>query len=198
MSRDPESSRFAIIMAVWKLIAHGGIEAVTFRRVAEQAGVSVGRVQHHFGTREQLVRAACHEMIEGSHASYHELPTDPIVRLEHIVTHAIPDSPATRFGTSVWYAYLAKSVDDAEIGELLVQTKRGTEDECVALIEQVRAGAAGDTGAAGVGDARTLARRLLALADGLALRVLVGDLPGDEARELLAAELAALKPADPG
>ena len=42
MSRDPESSRFAIIMAVWKLIAHGGIEAVTFRRVAEQAGVSVG------------------------------------------------------------------------------------------------------------------------------------------------------------
>ena len=58
-------------------------------------------------------------MIEGSHASYQELPTDPIVRLEHIVTHAIPDSPATRFGTSVWYAYLAKSVDDAEIGELL-------------------------------------------------------------------------------
>ena len=49
-----------------------------------------------------------------------------------------------------------------------------------------------------MGDARTLARRLLALADGLALRVLVGDLPGDEARELLAAELAALKPADPG
>ena len=83
--QDSDASRSEIIKAVWILIAHGGIEGVTFRRVAEQAGVSVGRVQHHFGTRDSLVRAACIAMIDGAHATYEELPSDPITRLRHIV-----------------------------------------------------------------------------------------------------------------
>ncbi len=187
MVRDSEASRVTIVVAVWHLIAHGGIEAVTFRRVAEQAGVSVGRVQHHFGSRDQLVREACVAMVEGAAARYRELPGDPYERLEHILTHAVPDSPEVRFGTSVWYAYLAKAVDDELICELLARTKRGAEDECVALLEAARWHQAVGGGA----DPRLLARRLLALADGLALRVLVGDLSGAEARQLLAAELSA-------
>lgn len=177
--QDSDASRSEIIKAVWILIAHGGIEGVTFRRVAEQAGVSVGRVQHHFGTRDSLVRAACIAMIDGAHATYEELPSDPITRLRHIVLHAVPDTPHTRFGTSVWYAYLAKSVDDPAIGRLLAETKRGTEDECVRLLGPRP-------------EAAPIARRLLALADGLAVRVLVGDLSGAEAREALATELAVL------
>ncbi|TBT95132.1 TetR family transcriptional regulator [Propioniciclava tarda] len=159
------------------LIAHGGIEGVTFRRVAKQAGVSVGRVQHHFGTRDSLVRAACIAMIDGAQAAYVELPSDPIARLRHILLHAVPDNPHTRFGTSVWYAYLAKSVSDPKIGRLLAVTKRGTEDECVRLLGSRP-------------EATPIARRLLALADGLAVRVLVGDLSGIEARETLETELA--------
>ena len=118
-------------------------------------------------------------MIDGAHATYEELPSDPITRLRHIVLHAVPDTPHTRFGTSVWYAYLAKSVDDPEIGRLLAETKRGTEDECVRLLIPRP-------------EAAPIARRLLALADGLAVRVLVGDLSGAEARETLATELAVL------
>lgn len=186
MSRDAESSRLAIIMAVWRLIARGGIEAVTFRRVAEVAEVSAGRVQHHFCSREQLVRAACVAMIEGAHDQYEQLPDDPLQRIGHLLTHAVPDSEQTRFGTSVWYAYLAKSVDDVEIGRLLADTKRGTEDECIRLIELAGAPAHDSD------DARSAARRLLALADGLTVRVLVGDLSGSAARELLDSELAGL------
>lgn len=104
------------------------------------------------------------------------------------MTHAIPDSAPTRFGTSLWYAYLAKSVDDEQIRSLLAETKRSTEDECVRLLEAGRLHGSFRTDR----DARTRARRLLALADGLALRVLVGDVLGAEARELLAAELAEL------
>ncbi len=185
---DSDASRRAIVVAVWKLIAQVGIEGVTFRRVAEQAGVSVGRIQHHFGTREALVRAACLAMIEFAHDQYQELPDDPLVRLRHLLLHALPDSPGARFGTSVWYAYLAKSVDDPEIGRLLADTKRGAEDECVRLIEQVEQSPPDR----GPRDARRTARRLLALADGLTVRVLVGDLSGAEARELLESELGTL------
>ncbi len=188
MSRDAESSRLAIIMAVWRLIARGGIEAVTFRRVAEVAEVSAGRVQHHFCSREQLVRAACVAMIEGAHDQYEQLPDDPLQRIGHLLTHAVPDSEQTRFGTSVWYAYLAKSVDDDQIRQLLAEAKSGTEDECVRLIELAR----GRGLANATPDARLLARRLLALADGLAVRVLVDDLTGESARQLLSDEVAAL------
>lgn len=176
-----DASRAAIVAAVWRLIAGGGIEAVTYRRVAEQAGVSVGRVQHHFGTRDLLVRAACVAMIDGAHARYDGLPDEPLARLTHLLTHAIPDTPATRVGASVWYAYLAKSVDDEPIRALLAETKRGTEAECARLLA-----------ASGAADAHALARRLMALADGLTLRVLVGDIAGAEARETLTAELAAV------
>lgn len=86
----------------------------------------------------------------------------------------------------MWYAYLAKSVDDPEIGRLLAETKRGTEDECVALIDQLCPDAGGN-------ETRDSARRLLALADGLNVRVLVGDLSGAKARVLLEAELARLE-----
>lgn len=190
---DSDARRHAIVLAVWMLIARNGIEAVTFRRVAEQAGVSVGRIQHHFGTREALVRAACAAMIDFAHAEYQELPDDPAARLRHIMLHAIPDSPRKRFGASVWHAYLAKSVDDSEIARLLADTKRGVEDECARLIEQAGPPVP-DPGARGARTvatgARTVARRLLALADGLIVRVLVGDLSGAEARELLESELA--------
>ena len=82
----------------------------------------------------QQMAAVCRDAgvpvaIDGAHATYEELPSDPITRLRHIVLHAVPDTPHTRFGTSVWYAYLAKSVDDPEIGRLLAETKRGKEDE---------------------------------------------------------------------
>lgn len=187
-TRDADTGRQSIMLAVWQLIAHHGIEAVTFRRVAERAHVSVGRIQHHYGTRDALVRAACAAMIEGAHAQYQELPDDPSARLKHILLHALPDSPRARFGASVWHAYLAKSVDDAEISCLLAETKRGTEDESVRLIKLSTRPASrpGDI------DARTAARRLLALADGLTVRVLIGDLSGREAHELLESELAAL------
>jgi AcrR family transcriptional regulator len=186
MGNDSDASRHSIILAVWGLIARCGIEGVTFRRVAEQAQVSVGRIQHHYKTREALVRAACVEMVEFAHAQYEQLPDDPPTRLRHILQHAIPDSPPARFGASVWYAYLAKSVDDVEIGRLLADTKRGTEDECIRLIELAGAPAHDSD------DARSAARRLLALADGLTVRVLVGDLSGSAARELLDSELAGL------
>lgn len=187
MGTESDASRQAIIVAVWKVIASSGIEAVTFRRVAQLAEVSVGRIQHHFGSRDVLVRAACTAMINMAHTQYQELPDEPQARLAHILLHAIPDTPVRRFGASVWYAYLAKSVDDAEIGRLLAETKRGTEDECVRLIEHM-----GVPAGEGQPDAPRIARRLLALADGLTVRVLVGDIPGAEARDLLSAELADL------
>ncbi|WP_299577615.1 TetR/AcrR family transcriptional regulator [uncultured Williamsia sp.] len=43
---------------VWELIADGGVGAFSMRDVATTAGVSLGTVTHHFGSRERLVDEA--------------------------------------------------------------------------------------------------------------------------------------------
>jgi hypothetical protein len=76
---------------------------------------------------------------------------------------------------------VAKSINHAAVRQVLAEARRGAEEECVRLIRA--GGGAADSVALGQ------ARRLLALADGLTLRVLVGDLEPDEAVTMLEAEV---------
>lgn len=55
--KDPEAVRANLIAAAAKLLAHG--EPLSMSSVAELAGVTKGAVQHHFGTREQLLEDMC-------------------------------------------------------------------------------------------------------------------------------------------
>lgn len=55
--RTPEEARRQILEAAAKLLAAGGPAAVQVRAVAAEVGVSDAAVNHHFGTREQLLSA---------------------------------------------------------------------------------------------------------------------------------------------
>jgi DNA-binding transcriptional regulator YbjK len=48
--------RQRIILAVLKIIGEDGIAAVTNRRIAHEAGVSLGSVTYHFATQHDLLR----------------------------------------------------------------------------------------------------------------------------------------------
>lgn len=50
-----ERSRRALLEATLRVIARGGIEAVTHRRVAAEAGVSHGATTYHFTSRNDLI-----------------------------------------------------------------------------------------------------------------------------------------------
>lgn len=47
--------REALLAATTRVVAEKGLRKVTYRAVAEQAGVAHGLVRHHFGTRDKLV-----------------------------------------------------------------------------------------------------------------------------------------------
>lgn len=55
--KDPDAVRANLIAAAAELLAHG--EPLSMGSVAELAGVTKGAVQHHFGTREQLLSDMC-------------------------------------------------------------------------------------------------------------------------------------------
>lgn len=50
--------RDALLRAVVTVVARGGLRALTYRAVAEEAGVTHGLVRHHFGSRDALIVAA--------------------------------------------------------------------------------------------------------------------------------------------
>lgn len=55
-------SKDAILAALLDVIASEGIEKASVRAVASRAGVSIGAVQHHFRTKEQMLEAAMAEV----------------------------------------------------------------------------------------------------------------------------------------
>lgn len=54
----------ALLSATIQVLTDGGYAALTTRRVAERAGVSQGAQQHYFPTKNALVDAALHRMVE--------------------------------------------------------------------------------------------------------------------------------------
>lgn len=50
--------RQALLDAAISVVAEGGLRKLTWRAVAERAGVTHGLVAHHFGSREALISAA--------------------------------------------------------------------------------------------------------------------------------------------
>ncbi len=52
----PADIRQRIIRAVLRIIGEHGVSAVTNRRIAKEAGVSLGSVTYHFATQQELLR----------------------------------------------------------------------------------------------------------------------------------------------
>ena len=181
---DHDVRRREIAQAVWAVIAERGIEGVTLRSVAAEAGVSVGRIQHYYASREELVRDSCRELLKAATQRFEAAgDATPVERLRRLILGRIPTTPEFAIGTSIWLAYEAKSVDDPVIAELVQRGHAGGVQEAAALLSEC-----------GVADASAVALRLMATAEGLAIRVLVGGLEPRGATELLENLIAEVLP----
>ena len=96
---DHEERRWEIVYALWLVIAEHGIEGVSLRHVAAAADVSMGRIQHYFGTKDALVLAGCTALVQSAHGGYQETAeAAPRERLLHekrrlrLITDNLPAS----------------------------------------------------------------------------------------------------------
>lgn len=192
--RDEGERRTEILYGLWAVIHERGIEGVTYQSVAAEAGVSIGRVQHYFATKDELVRAGAQALIatsEGVHRSRSEslAPRDALIAL---LTGPLPRTPQFRLGAAVWHAYLTRAMVDEGVAEVVREAVAGTQNEVVRLLGAALA-EAGDKAGSGAGSVagsgartgvgsgvpskatlRREALHLLALSDGLTQRVLLG------------------------
>ncbi|MDK0524268.1 TetR family transcriptional regulator [Streptomyces sp. ML-6] len=60
------TGRVALLDAAVRVVARGGLRKLTYRAVAQEAGVTHGLVVHHFGSRDALIEQAVTHAIRSS------------------------------------------------------------------------------------------------------------------------------------
>jgi AcrR family transcriptional regulator len=116
---DRDLRREELGQAVLRLLTRDGASKLTFRAIAEEAGWSVGVVQHYFRDRDDLVSFAnelAFERAERRIDTILESKQPPLVKLQKVLEQGLP---LDRSRLEEWYAWLAfwnRAVSDADLG----------------------------------------------------------------------------------
>jgi TetR/AcrR family transcriptional repressor of bet genes len=185
---DHRSRRADIAEAVWLLMARGGIEEVTMRRVARQARMSLGQLQHYFASKETLLDHAFELMTERvvARTSTREDPEpDEYPSSRTVVRRALvemlPLDEERTIDAHVWVAFLARASTAPELAVLLRKIHAELQGF---IIEELRRGQRDGSTPVHLDPSRE-ARTLLAVLDGLIVHALIGHHTPAEAEHAL-------------
>ncbi|MGO1975413.1 MAG: TetR/AcrR family transcriptional regulator [Propionibacteriaceae bacterium] len=183
---DHAERRWEISLGVFQVIAERGISAVSLRSVAAAASVSMGRVQHYFTTKDDLVHHACRVFVDQAEQRFMSTDGDSApARLQHLLTMGLPDTADGRVGSAVWYSFVTAAATDDSLAEIIRDAWSGLRASILLAFPTV---SPPEPGRALEADA------LAALVDGLTLRVMLGAMTPGQARSVLERQLAALAP----
>ncbi|GAA3765313.1 TetR/AcrR family transcriptional regulator [Plantactinospora mayteni] len=191
---DHVARRRQLADALMRLAASQGLEAVSLRHVAAEAGVSTGMVQHYFRTKDEMMTFAldmvmrdAQERITAEAAAAGRALT-PAEFVRTLMIQILPLDEPRRLEGHVTLAFLAYAAVKPAIAEGL----RGSTDQMhTFLAGQIRAVQA-TTGTAARVDPVHAATALLALVDGLGIHVLSQHYSGEQAVAALDAHLGLL------
>lgn len=182
---DHEQRRRELAAAVWRLASAHGLESVSLRQVAAEAGVSMRLVQYYFETKDRMLLYALRHLNETLEqrvrASLGSSPT-PREIIRASLAALVPSDEHGRMVSLVLIAYFVRALNDPVLGEAF----RGDgADQVTALFAAlIRDSQAAGTSPAGL-DPEREAATLVAVANGLGPDVLVGAVTADEALAVL-------------
>lgn len=186
-----DERRRQLIEAVCALADSRGLEGVTLRDVAQHAGVSMAAVQRCFRDKDDMLMLALRHVSEKFTARARSVAAEPAhSALARVSADLALLGPGQRPEAQVWLAFAARAAVTPAMARILQDGYPQVHRLIASLIRQA-ASASGATV-----DAELEARTLLALADGLTVQVLLGQLGRDEARQTLDAHVQKLCRAD--
>jgi AcrR family transcriptional regulator len=154
---DPAPGRREqLVDVLFRIVAEHGLEAATVREVAAAAGVSIGAVQHHFPSKDEMLAAAFRRVVARTRQRVAALPRTGAARddLVAVLAELLPLDVPRRTEARVHLAFAARAATSAALQEIQRPLLREIRAE---LAERI-----GDGGA-------VHAALLLAVVDGLAL-----------------------------
>jgi TetR/AcrR family transcriptional regulator, transcriptional repressor of bet genes len=192
---DHEQRREELAAAVWRVASRDGMDAVTIRAVANEAGWSTGALHHYFAGKEELLLFAFRtiaDRVGRRVAAAREAARDPVELVRELLAIGLPLDRERRDETRVWFAFLGLALTRPGLaraqGAAYGQWRRLVAD----ALEEAQSGGELDPAI----DPMREAAGLVALVDGLAVQAMFEPSgPSAERQlELLDARLAELRP----
>lgn len=178
---DHEARRAAISDAVVRLLAQEGLEAVSLRNVAAEAGVSTGQVQHYFPSREAMMEFAL-RTIAGRVALRIEA-AGPEADPRRLLAALLPTGPDELADARSLIGYLAFAAVRPSVAADIAANGVAFRDHLAGLLT-----------AHGHHESTTAATGLIALVDGLGIHIAFGLITVTEAFTVLDTALDLLRP----
>jgi TetR/AcrR family transcriptional regulator, transcriptional repressor of bet genes len=166
---DHEERRAKLGAAVWRLASREGLEAVTVRRVAEEAGCSTGAVVHYFSDKEDLLLFAFSTVADRVRmrlAEAAERTTEPLELARAWLVEGLPIDKEQQAEVRVWFAFLGLALTRPAFARAQRLTYRAWRGRVADLLREAQE--RGDVRADV--DPAAAATALIALVDGLSIQ----------------------------
>jgi TetR/AcrR family transcriptional repressor of bet genes len=134
---DHEAQQERISKAVWNILAGKGIEQLTIRAVAAEAGCTTGLVMHRFPGRSALLAHARDLLHARTRARVERLEAEaetPQDALRAILAQGMALTEDSTQEALVWMGFLAASVGDEDLIELHRKNNRAWRERVVRLV----------------------------------------------------------------
>ena len=166
---DHEQRRAELAAAVWRLVSTEGLDALTVRRVAAEAGWSTGALVHYFADKESLILFAFRTVADRVGSRVDRLARDssePLVLARALLMEGLPLDAGRRAEVRVWFAFLGLALTRPSLAKAQRVGYRAWRSRLEQLLRQAQQEGRIDPEA----DCELEAAELVALVDGLSVQ----------------------------
>lgn len=105
-----EQRRAEIVAAAARLIAMQGPDALSMRKIAAEAGCTIGLLNHWFDGKDELIEAVLEHASSAAVVRSHAATDDPSVTLEDVLLEFLPLDEERTHELRVWLVFWALSI----------------------------------------------------------------------------------------
>ncbi|MFE1165837.1 TetR/AcrR family transcriptional regulator [Nocardiopsis sp. NPDC058789] len=165
---DREGRRREIAEALHRIAAREGLEGVSVRTVAAEAGLSAGAVQREFDSKDRLLRFALRATVDEVTERFGRLRIGPggldfSAALRQVLLELLPTDGRKLAQARIWSAYYARAAVDPVFADTLEALTEETRASFLRLLEYARSQGALAPGT----DLEAATEMLLVIIDGL-------------------------------
>lgn len=120
---DHQIRKEQLAEAAWKVIRREGLDKLSVRRVADEAGISLGSLRHYFETQAELLTFSMRLLSKRVNERIQKLTyTDDMRRnMEMVIAELLPLDEERMAEAELWLSYVGKVISDPAIRELSLE-----------------------------------------------------------------------------
>lgn len=137
---DHDVQREKFVLAAMGLIARQGLEGVTMRAVAKEAGLSYGSLFHYFDSKDDLLMHAVRYSTSAQTQRVNEYSSQHsgLTALEHLLCDDAIMNESTRDSWMVWMTFLYKAAIQQPFAQMNAELIEGWLARIARLLDEAR------------------------------------------------------------